>query len=354
MSLLQTIKGDEPRIKNDIRIFNSIDLEIAFSGKRVIFITTKNVDYIRNVQEIKLLQQYASLVKIISSKRKKYYTRMLDIYMQIACTSFKEFDCVFVGFAPQLICPIWTWKFHGQLVIDFFVSVYDTMVNDRKRFKKHSVAASISHWVDSFTLKKADYIITDTLADACYFIKEFNGIASKFMTMYLEADESLYYPRQSERNSSLKNQYVVLYFGSILPLQGIDVVLEAASLLKDNKDIHMQIIGPIPESYSKPIQSNVEYIDWLSQEELAEYIAKADLCLAGHFNARIDKAKRTIPGKAYIYNAMEKNMILGDNAANREIFIENSHVRYVPMGDPVALRNAIIEYYNQQKGIEKK
>lgn len=38
-------------------------------------------------------------------------------------------------------------------------------------------------------------------------------------------------------------------------------------------------------------------MEWLSQQELADEIAGADLCLAGHFNADIDKAKRTIPGR---------------------------------------------------------
>ena len=46
--------------------------------------------------------------------------------------------------------------------------------------------------------------------------------------------------------------------------------------------------------------------DWLPQEKLAEYIDMADLCLAGHFNAAVEKASRTIPGKAYIYQAMGK------------------------------------------------
>ena len=101
---------------------------------------------------------------------------------------------------------------------------------------------------------------------------------------------------------------MVLYFGSILPLQGVDVVLETIRKLKGRDDIFFDIIGPIPQSLQKPIQSNVRYTDWLSQEELAERIASADLCLAGHFNGSIAKADRTIPGKAYIYEAMKKKM----------------------------------------------
>ena len=69
----------------------------------------------------------------------------------------------------------------------------------------------------------------------------------------------------------------------------------------------------------------------------------ADLCLAGHFNDRIDKAKRTIAGKTYIYRAMGKPVILGDNAANRELYEEDGRtVFYTKMGDPSALKDTIL------------
>lgn len=83
--------------------------------------------------------------------------------------------------------------------------------------------------------------------------------------------------------------------------------------------------------------------DWLPQEKLAEYIYMADLCLAGHFNAAVEKASRTIPGKAYIYQAMGKRMILGENPANRELYDNDKNVIFVEMGDDRALVEAIVE-----------
>ena len=68
----------------------------------------------------------------------------------------------------------------------------------------------------------------------------------------------------------------------------------------------------------------------------------ADLCLAGHFNKDIEKAKRTIPGKAYIYEAMNKPMILGDNEATRELYNESMKgIYFVEMGDAEALAERI-------------
>ena len=126
-------------------------------------------------------------------------------------------------------------------------------------------------------------------------------------------------------------------------MQGVDVVLDAIKLLKDQEDIHFQIIGPISDRYDKPMQENVEYIEWLIQEELADYIATADLCLAGHFNGEIDIARMTIPGKAYIYEMLEKKMILGDNAANHELFFEDTNHKFARMGSAKELSQLIME-----------
>lgn len=312
-------------------------------GKRVLFVTTKNIDYIRNTQEVRLLKENAETVEILCSHKKKYISRVIEIWMKLSVSNMEKIDVIFIGFASQLILPFFKWKVRKKkIIIDFFISVYDTLIYDRKKFKDKGIVAQLCHRIDAVTLKWANHVITDTKADARYFMEEFQSDESKFEILYLEADKTIYYPREQHKRADLKDKFVVLYFGSILPLQGVDIVLDAVKLLKEEKDIYFQIIGPIPEKYSKPIQDNVEYIDWLSQEELAERIANADLCLAGHFNGEIDKAKRTIPGKAYIYEAMGKKMVLGDNEANRELYSEDcENIRLVEMGSVIELANKI-------------
>lgn len=310
-------------------------------GKRVLFVTTKDIEYIRNSQEIRILEKEAGTLEKIYSDKKKYGGRVFEIWAKLARCKSIDFDTAFIGFAPQLIFPFFR-KFSGKkIIIDFFISIYDTLVNDRKKIAPQSLMAKFCHWLDSYVIKRADIVLTDTKADASYFIQEFQGRQDKFETLYLEADRSYYYPRQQCKDERLKNKFVVLYFGSILPLQGVDIVLKAASLLEERDDIWIQIIGPVPSWYDKPVQRNIEYIEWLPQERLADYIANADLCLAGHFSREIDKASRTIPGKAYIYQSMQKTMVCGDNRANRELFTENETVHFVPMGNPEKLKEVI-------------
>lgn len=320
-----------------------------FQQKNVLFVTTKNLDYLRNTQEIAMIQKQAESVTIIGSRAKSYPKRLLYVYSRILFGSFKKYDSIFVGFAPQLVIPFFKWKMRKkEVIIDFFISMYDTFVFDRKRFQQGSLAGKLLKWLDCKTIQGADKVISDTKEHGKYFVEEFGLIPEKLHVLYLQADETIYYPRPQEKPERMKNHFTVLYFGSVLPLQGLDVILEAMESLKDDKRFYFVVVGPIQDKFQKPESDRIEYHDWLSQEQLAEYISYADLCLAGHFNASINKAKRTIPGKAYIYTAMKKPMIFGDNAATHELYDETMKgIYFVRMGDAAALVDKIREVEKQ-------
>ncbi len=319
-----------------------MELQELVSNKKILFITTKNIDYIRNTQELRILSKYADSVEIVCSEKENYVLRIFDVWKKTSSKRVKECDAIFVGFEPQFIIPYVGYKFKNKPVyIDFFISVYDTLIMDRKKFKDNSIFARYFHHIDEKTLRLADHVITDTKAHEKFFIEEFKGENNKFETIYLEADPSIYYPREKQKPEELRDKLVVLYFGSILPIQGVNTILDAIREFQNDNDVFFDIIGPIPEEYDKPVQDNVRYTTWLSQEELAGRISQADLCLAGHFNGKINKARRTIAGKTYIYEMMGKRMILGDGEANRELFIEDSRHIYVEMGNAGSLAIAI-------------
>ena len=317
-------------------------LEFA-KGKKILFITTKNIDYIRNSQEIFALGKNSAGIDVIGFKDKSYPKRLLKVYKTLLTKNIKAYDMVFIGFAPQLVLPFFGFKFKKcEVAIDFFISMYDTLCCDRQKFGKNGIIGKILKAIDKRTLKKADYIVADTKAHGDYFVSELGADKEKVEVLYLEADKSIYKPMTVEKK--IKDKFTVIFFGSILPLQGIDTVLGALDLLKDRNDMHFYLIGPVGDKYTKPVSDNIEYISWLSQEDLAEYIAMSDLCLAGHFNGNIEKAKRTIPGKAYIYEAMGKPMILGDNPATRELYNESMKgIYFVEMSSEKALAEKIKE-----------
>lgn len=315
------------------------------AGKRVLFLTTKNADYIRNTQEIALLSEKAKSVTVWGFADKGYLKRLAKLYAQLLFRTVRPYDLVFVGFAPQLVLPFFYPKLKSKAIwADFFISMYDTLVCDRKKFAPHSPAARLLHWLDRRTLSRAGRLVADTAAHAAYFVKKFGADPQRVSVLYLQADRSVYFPREAAKPEGLRDKFLVLYFGSILPLQGVEIILACAEMMRNEPGVFFDIIGPVPAQTLARYQGlkNVRFTPWLSQPQLAGHIAAADLCLAGHFNANIDKASRTIPGKAYIYEAMQKPMILGDNAANHEYFTADTRHVFVQMGDPAGLRTAIL------------
>lgn len=316
-------------------------------GKNVLFITSKNLDYIRNTQEINALKQAAKSLTVLGYPDKSYAVRLLKLYWKLLTASLKQYDLVFVGFAPQLVLPFLAGRLKGKFVVeDFFISLYDTMIWDRKKFKPGSIFAKFLWKLDKFTITKANAVIADTRTHGQYFAGEFGVDTAKLHVIYLQADTSIYYPRPQVKPEEWADKFIVLYFGSVLPLQGVDIILDCIEQMKNVPAIVFDIIGPIDPKALQHFTDfhNVRFTPWLSQQELAARIAAADLCLAGHFNKTIAKACRTIAGKTFIYRAMDKPMILGDNPANRELFAADIRsIFYVEMGDPVKLKAKILE-----------
>ncbi len=338
------------------------DLLKIVDGKKALFITPSDADYIRNRQEINILRKSAKSLDVIAPKGVRGVSptgvmRILVINLRVVATNIKKYDVIFIGGIPQVILPVIQLRFpRAVLIIDFFISIYDTLVHDRQVLSPSNPLSRVLKKLDRNALMAADHVIVDTREHAAYFSRMFGVDPNKMTVVYLEADKQMYYPRNVERPSDLKDKFVVFFFGAMNPLQGAEVILESARLLEKHGNVIFIIIGPYEkirgfDRYAK--LKNVKFVArWLPQAEIASYIAMSDVCLAGHFNASVEKAARVIPGKAYSYLAMNRPVIFGENSANRELFSagdRNAH--FVKMGDPLALADKILELAGVREGI---
>jgi glycosyltransferase involved in cell wall biosynthesis len=330
------------------------DLLKITEGKKVLFITPSDIDYIRNRQEMNILKESAQHLDIIAPKdihgvSPTGIMRILKINLKVVAVNIKKYDVIFIGGIPQLIVPFIQFKLRKKmLIIDFFISIYDTLVHDRQLLSPLNPLSIILKLLDRKALAVADHVIVDTREHAAYFSGMFVVDSDKMTVIYLEADKQIYYPRNVDRPHDLIDKFVVFFFGAMNPLQGAEVILESARILEERGNIVFIMIGPYEKIKNFGKHSKLENVKfaarWLPQAEIADYIAMSDVCLAGHFNAAVEKAGRVIPGKAYSYLAMDRPVILGDNAANRELFSAgNKNVHFIKMGDPSALARKILE-----------
>ena len=84
-----------------------------------------------------------------------------------------DITAVFVGFFGQPLVPVIKKLTSKPIVFDAFLSAYDTMCFDRKKFKPDSCAGGFFYWLDKHSCEQSDRIILDTNAHIDYFLKTF-------------------------------------------------------------------------------------------------------------------------------------------------------------------------------------
>ena len=129
---------------------------------------------------------------------------------------------------------------------------------------------------------------------------------------------------------------MLLYAGILGHAQGLEVVLKAADLLKNNKRIRFIIVGAGPER-DKLVKmkdalslDNTFFFDSMPRPELLKIIAGVDVAVIPL--RKIDLFKGAIPSKIFENLAMRKPILLGVEGEAKEMFIEegNAGLAFVP------------------------
>ncbi len=281
----------------------------------------------------------------------KVYTKLIQKFRRIG-----NYDAIIVGYAGHI--DVFLAKFLNlfkkkPLIFDVFLSLYDTAVVDRKIVSAGTVKAKLLHLIDRWSCRIADAVLLDTPAHIDYFVTEFNLPAGKFHA--IPVGSSLPVNGSIKTASGKGNKFTVLYFGSYIPLHGVDVILRAARILqdKDNGTLVFTLVGTgqlLPEM--KGLASslgllNVSFIErFVKEEELAGLISNADICL-GIFG-KSDKALRVIPCKVYNCLAMGKPLITARTRATDGVLTHNENVYFCSPGDPESLAEAILALSKNQ------
>jgi glycosyltransferase involved in cell wall biosynthesis len=254
------------------------------------------------------------------------------------------YDLIFVGFVGQPLVPIIRKLTNKPIIFDAYMSVYDTMAFDKKKFKPDSMRGRLCYMLDIYSCNAADKILLDTYQHIGYFNKEFKIDRKKFEMIPIGADDKIFYPRGIMKE---KDQFTVEFHGGFIPLQGIKYIITAAKLLEKHKDIKFEIIGSgqtFAENLKLSKELDVKNVIFEGRKKYAEIpgnIAEADIGL-GIFGDT-DKTQRVIPNKAYEVIAMKKPLITADTPATRELFKNRENVLFCKVADPDSLADAILE-----------
>ncbi len=301
-------------------------------------------NYSRNRVLISGLRQNGAEV-IECNDRSKFLLKYLRLFLKHHKIKNK-YNVMVVGFPGQSVMLLAKLICRKKIIFDAFLSLYDSMVFDRKVCLPNSLKAKYYWFLDWFSCGLADKILLDTRAHIDYFVKTFKIRPEKFTRIFVGTDKT-FTPQVAPK---VTEKFLVHFHGSYIPLQGIQYIIDAAEILK-NEDIIFQMVGrgqefgKIMEKVNKfNLQNNFNFINSVPLTELPAYIAKADLCL-GVFG---DSAKtdRVIPNKVYEYLAMEKPIITAETSAAKELFEDNREVAFCQPASGQSLAKKIIELKN--------
>jgi glycosyltransferase involved in cell wall biosynthesis len=240
-------------------------------------------------------------------------------------------DALLVGYPGHFDLPSARRAARGRPVIfNPLVSLVDTLVADRGRFRPGSLAARALETVDRRAFRAADVVVADTAADARFFA----GLAGlgEVPVCFVGAEDRLFKPGWVP-----PDRFVALFVGKLIPLHGIETILAAA---RQAPEIAFRLVGSGQlEGLLAGRPPNVEHVPWIEYEHLPREIQRAG-CSLGVFGVS-GKAQRVIPNKAFQAIACAAPLVTADTPAARELLVDEESALLIPPGDAKALALAV-------------
>jgi glycosyltransferase involved in cell wall biosynthesis len=239
-------------------------------------------------------------------------------------------DAIIVGYPGQFDMPAAKRAAKGRpVVFNPLVSLADTLVDDRARFRPRSLPARALQIVDRRAFDAADLVVADTDADAEFFSR---FTKTRIETCFVGAEDRFFTPGWAQ-----PDRFTALFVGKLIPLQGVDVVLEAA---RRAPEVPFRVIGSGQlDDLLRRRPPNVEHAAWVDYEALPAELHRAG-CALGIFGTS-PKASRVIPNKAFQALACATPLVTADTPASRELLVDGESALLVPPGDPAALADAV-------------
>ncbi|MHC4818541.1 MAG: glycosyltransferase [Planctomycetota bacterium] len=259
-------------------------------------------------------------------------------------------DVVVVGYTGHLdlyLARLLSIFRRRPLVLDAFLSPYDTVVEDRRLLKEGSLAARLLFRAEKTALRLADLVLTDTQASADFMAQTFRVPRERFVPIpvgsLVRAPVRARVPVPAGGGGDREQALRAFFCGSFVPLQGVSYILDAAA---QAPDIRFEIAGDGPDGPAVAKEVEERAMDnvrldrrFLSRTDMEARLAEADAVL-GVFGST-PKSRRVVPCKVYDGLAAGLPVVTGDGAGPAELLTDGQDALLVDRRDPGSLVAAL-------------
>ena len=312
---------------------------------RVLYFGTYERDYPRNAQVIAGLRNagvdvVTRHVPVWDGQTHKFAlgpgsaVRLARAELRLAKRPDVDFDVLVVGYPGHLDMAT-ARRVAGRrpLVFNPLVSLYDTFVLDRARWKPGSLPARALETIDRYALRAADVVVADTENHADYFASLGRIPRGRVEVILLGADESRFTPGWVQ-----PEVFSCFFHGKLIPVHGLETILAAARLVPEVR-FTMTGTGQLSGLLESDRPANVEWLGWVPDERIPLELHRCG-CALGIFGTS-EKASRVIANKAFEALASGAPLLTADTPGARELLVDGQSALLVPPGDPAALAAAI-------------
>jgi glycosyltransferase involved in cell wall biosynthesis len=233
--------------------------------------------------------------------------RLLRAEASLAKRKPRGQDLLLVGYPGQF--DLWAAKRHGlPVAFNAMVSLYEALVEDRRRFRPGSLPARALRTLDRRAFRAADLVIADTAANAEYMAEL--GSLERVEHVFVGAEDSLF-----KHTWTPPAAFTALFVGKLIPLHGLQLILDAARLVPE---IPFTVVGTGQEQHIlESAPPNVHHVPWIDYADLPAAYAGAG-CALGIFGTG-SKTDRVIPNKVFQAIATGTPVITADTRGAREL-----------------------------------
>ncbi len=211
---------------------------------------------------------------------------------------------------------------------------------------RNPIIIRLSRWLERFLYTHADQVIVNSPGYMDYVTE--HG-AKSVQLIPNGADPDMFV---SSREMEIKEAWgltgknIVLYAGAHGISNDLDVVLQAAALLRERQDITFVFVGDgkeknnlVKKAENLSLQ-NVRFFPPVKKNEMADVYAAATVCLA--ILKPLDWYKTTYPNKVFDAMAAGKPVLLCIDGVIRQLVEEANAGLFVTPGNPDALADCVI------------
>ncbi len=208
-----------------------------------------------------------------------------------------------------------------------------------------------SLWLERFLYQHADRVMVNSPG----FIQHVLQRGARWIELIPNGADTAMFDPQSEGTefrafNHLEDKFVVLYAGAHGLSNDLNVVLEAANLLRKNRAIHFLFVGDgkdkaLLRARAEELQlDQVSFFPPVPKSGMGEVLAGADACIA--ILKPLEMYKTTYPNKVFDYMAAGRPVVLAIDGVIRAVVEAADAGIAVPPGDPAALADAVRQLAN--------